>query len=105
MYDKARKSSPYTVVTNRGSITCSRIVHATNAYASHLLPFLAGPEGIIPTRGQVMATRASVGTDQIKTNGWGGNEVSNSIPVHLSQPISIPSGIRILVPPTSEAQC
>lgn len=89
MYEKAGNSSPYTVVTNRGSITCARVVHATNAYASHLLPFLAGPEGIIPTRGQVMATRASVSTDQIKTNGWGGNDVSNSIPVDLSRSISI----------------
>ncbi|KAG1865278.1 FAD dependent oxidoreductase [Suillus subluteus] len=61
-------------VTNRGSISCSRVVHATNAYASHLLPFLAGPDGIIPTRGQVMATRASVGTDQIKIPSWSGNE-------------------------------
>ncbi|OAX38307.1 FAD dependent oxidoreductase [Rhizopogon vinicolor AM-OR11-026] len=67
-------SSAYTVVTNRGSISCSRVVHATNAYASHLLPFLAGPEGIIPTRGQVMAIRASAGTDQIKTSGWDGND-------------------------------
>ncbi|KAG1722482.1 FAD dependent oxidoreductase [Suillus lakei] len=67
-------SSTYTVVTNRSSISCSRVVHATNAYASYLLPFLAGPSGIIPTRGQVMATRASVGTDQIKTPSWSGNE-------------------------------
>jgi glycine/D-amino acid oxidase-like deaminating enzyme len=76
-------ASSYTVVTNRGSISCSRVVHATNAYASHLLPFLAGPDGIIPTRGQVMATRASVGADQIKIPSWGGNEVSHSILAHL----------------------
>ncbi|KAG1747870.1 FAD dependent oxidoreductase [Suillus paluster] len=73
-HETANNCSTYTVVTNRGSISCSRVVHATNAYASHLLPFLTGPNGIIPTRGQVMATRASVGTDQIKTSGWGGNE-------------------------------
>ncbi|KAF8839382.1 FAD dependent oxidoreductase [Paxillus ammoniavirescens] len=64
----------YVLSTPRGSITCSRVVHATNAYASHLLPFLAGPDGIIPVRGQALATRASVGTEQIKTNGWQGNE-------------------------------
>ncbi|KAF9233717.1 FAD dependent oxidoreductase [Melanogaster broomeanus] len=64
----------YVLSTPRGSITCSRVVHATNAYASHLLPFLAGPDGIVPARGQVLATRASVSTKEIKTNGWGGNE-------------------------------
>ena len=65
----------YTLSTPRGNIACSRIVHATNAYASHLLPILAGPQGIVPIRGQVIATRASVSTEQIKTNGWTGNEV------------------------------
>lgn len=65
----------YTLSTPRGTIACSRVVHATNGYASHLLPFLAGPQGIVPVRGQVIATRASVGTDEIKTNGWTGNEV------------------------------
>ncbi|KAG8221193.1 FAD dependent oxidoreductase-domain-containing protein [Butyriboletus roseoflavus] len=64
----------YTLSTPRGTIACSRIVHATNAYASHLLPLLAGPRGIVPVRGQVIATRASVCMDQIKTNGWSGNE-------------------------------
>ncbi|KAG2040208.1 FAD dependent oxidoreductase [Suillus americanus] len=73
-HEAANDSSTYTVVTNRGSIPCSRVIHATNAYASHLLPFLAGPDGIIPTRGQVMATRASVGADQIKIPSWSGNE-------------------------------
>ncbi|KAG1899126.1 FAD dependent oxidoreductase-domain-containing protein [Suillus fuscotomentosus] len=67
-------TSTYTVVTNWGSISCSRIVHATNGYASHLLPFLASPDGIIPARGQVMTTRASVGTDQIKISSWSGNK-------------------------------
>ncbi|KAH0836901.1 FAD dependent oxidoreductase-domain-containing protein [Lanmaoa asiatica] len=66
-------SRAYTLSTSRGTIACSRVVHATNAYASHLLPFLAGPQGIVPVRGQVIATRASVGMDQIKTNGWAGN--------------------------------
>ncbi|KIJ21232.1 hypothetical protein PAXINDRAFT_7005 [Paxillus involutus ATCC 200175] len=64
----------YVLSTPRGSIACSRVVHATNAYASHLLPFLAGPDGIIPVRGQALATRASVGTEQIKTNSWRANE-------------------------------
>ncbi|KIK77944.1 hypothetical protein PAXRUDRAFT_834789 [Paxillus rubicundulus Ve08.2h10] len=64
----------YVLSTPRGSIACSRVVHATNAYASHLLPFLAGPDGIIPVRGQALATRASVGTEEIKTNSWRANE-------------------------------
>ncbi|KAF9224266.1 FAD dependent oxidoreductase [Gyrodon lividus] len=64
----------YVLSTPRGSVTCSRVVHATNGHVSHLLPFLAGPDGVVPVRGQVLATMASVGPEQIKTNGWGGNE-------------------------------
>ncbi|OJA15908.1 hypothetical protein AZE42_10094 [Rhizopogon vesiculosus] len=65
---------PYVVSTSRGSILCSKVVHATNGYASHLLPFLAGC--IVPTRGQVMAVRAEVSIDQIKTNAWGNDRGS-----------------------------
>ncbi|KAG1787515.1 uncharacterized protein HD556DRAFT_952712 [Suillus plorans] len=64
-HEMAHNSSTYTVVTNRGSILWSRIVYATNMYASYLLPFLVGPDGIIRTRAQVLAILASVGTDQI----------------------------------------
>ena len=100
--------------TPRGSISCNYIVHATNGYAAHLLPFLAGeglddsdtdvrhqtgtissPQkdefqhplsqssdsshsilskpkprgvyGIVPTRGQVGAVRASVSAGDL---GW-----------------------------------
>ncbi|KAG6381864.1 FAD dependent oxidoreductase [Boletus reticuloceps] len=70
----ANATRAYRLLTPRGAIACSRVVHATNAYASHLLPFLAGPQGIVPVRGQVIATRASVGTDQIKINSWTANE-------------------------------
>ncbi|KAL1882360.1 hypothetical protein VTK73DRAFT_1919 [Phialemonium thermophilum] len=33
---------PYEITTSRGVIRCSRVVHATNAYASHLIPGLKG---------------------------------------------------------------
>ena len=65
----------YRLSTPRGVITCSRVVHATNAYASHLLPFLAGRDGIVPVRGQVIVTLASVSADEIKSCSWTGNEV------------------------------
>lgn len=47
----------WTLTTPRGAVHCSQVVHATNAYASHLLPHLAGESGIIPVRGQVLALR------------------------------------------------
>ncbi|KAL4066328.1 FAD dependent oxidoreductase, partial [Scleroderma yunnanense] len=56
--------------THRGSISCSRVVHATNGYASYLLPNLADPDGIMPWRGQIIATRASVGPELIGSNSW-----------------------------------
>ncbi|KAH7320662.1 FAD dependent oxidoreductase-domain-containing protein [Stachybotrys elegans] len=39
----------YSVITPRGVIRAKRVIHCTNAYASHLLPGLAG--GIYPFRG------------------------------------------------------
>ena len=104
--------------TPRGSILCNYVVHATNGYAAHLLPFLnpqglieedkgdvdvhrrtsdneseaaASPHishhifpkpkprdvyGIIPTRGQVGAVRASVRAEDLGwKNSWvGGGE-------------------------------
>lgn len=65
----------YALATTRGTVSCTRVVHATNGYASHLLPFLAGPQGIVPVRGQIITTRASVGTDEIGTTSWSGNKV------------------------------
>ncbi|KIP02031.1 hypothetical protein PHLGIDRAFT_20543 [Phlebiopsis gigantea 11061_1 CR5-6] len=47
------------LTTPRGAVACSYVLHATNAYAGHLLPWLHGPDGIVPTRGQVITTRAA----------------------------------------------
>jgi len=68
------ESPRWSIKTPRGNITTTYVIHATNAYASHLLPHLAGPGGIIPTRGQVIATRASVTGEELTRVGWGGNE-------------------------------
>lgn len=51
----------YDVHTPRGTIRTPLVVYATNAYTSHLLPHLTGPDGIVPVRGQVAAIRANVG--------------------------------------------
>lgn len=64
----------WTVETPRGTISCAYILHATNAYVSHLIPHLAGPDGIIPTRGQVMAVRAAAPPDAITKSAWAANE-------------------------------
>lgn len=60
--------------THRGTVSCNIVLHATNAYASHLLPHMSGPNGIIPTRGQIIATRASVSASELTRSGWGGND-------------------------------
>ncbi|KAJ7083784.1 FAD dependent oxidoreductase [Mycena epipterygia] len=69
-------SSPrrWAVQTPRGVLNCSYVVHATNAYASHLLPHMSGPGGIIPTRGQVIALRASVAAQDLFNCSWDANE-------------------------------
>ena len=62
--------------TPRGTITCSYIIHATNGYASHLLPQFTGPgpQAIIPTRGQVLALRASVPIKKLGKSAWVAND-------------------------------
>ena len=67
-------SRRWNLTTPRGTLSCSYVLHATNAYASHLLPHLVGPAGIIPTRGQVIALRAGVPLETLTRTGWGGNE-------------------------------
>ncbi|EUC56328.1 FAD-dependent oxidoreductase [Rhizoctonia solani AG-3 Rhs1AP] len=48
------------VKTSRGDIKARFVVHATNGYASYLLPHLANPlGGIVPTQGQCIAIRGS----------------------------------------------
>ncbi|KAG8848522.1 hypothetical protein FRC20_002532 [Serendipita sp. 405] len=75
----------WSVHTPRGNIKAKHIVYATNAYTSHLLPHLSGPDGIVPVRGQAVAIRAKVGyTDEgwkgegdhkgLSRSGWSGNE-------------------------------
>lgn len=49
----------WSLATARGAVSCSYVLHATNGYASHLLPWLRGPNGIVPTRGQISAVRAN----------------------------------------------
>lgn len=63
----------WSLATSRGTISCARVLHATNGYASHLLPHMAGPAGIVPTRSQVTALRASVPLEEITLSAWNAN--------------------------------
>ncbi|KAG6875921.1 hypothetical protein C0993_006796, partial [Termitomyces sp. T159_Od127] len=62
----------WTLSTPRGDIQCSYVLHATNAYASHLLLHLHGPKGIVQTRGQVIALRAAASSTEITKDAWVG---------------------------------
>ncbi|KAG5653822.1 hypothetical protein H0H81_010290 [Sphagnurus paluster] len=64
----------WSLATPRGDVQCSYVIHATNAYAGYLLPHMHGPAGIVPTRGQVIALRASVPAANITTASWGANK-------------------------------
>ncbi|KAG6895187.1 hypothetical protein C0992_002714 [Termitomyces sp. T32_za158] len=67
-------SRRWSLSTRRGDIQCSYVLHATNAYTSYLLPHMRGTDGIVPTRGQVMAVRAAVPAANITKASWGGNQ-------------------------------
>ncbi len=87
----------YDVHTPRGTIRTPSVVYATNAYTSHLLPHLAGPDGIVPVRGQVAAIRANVGyidegdTEGITRSAWLGMFALASfvLPVLIKPALSI----------------
>ncbi|KAJ7442267.1 FAD dependent oxidoreductase [Mycena latifolia] len=53
----------YTVSTNKGAITARHVVHASNAWASHLLAPMRGK--IVPVRGHMSAQRPGVGLGRI----------------------------------------
>jgi glycine/D-amino acid oxidase-like deaminating enzyme len=65
-----RNARRWTLETPRGSVECTHVVHATNAYASGLLPQLAGRTGIVPTRGQAIAVRAAVPARELTLSGF-----------------------------------
>ncbi|KAI0765583.1 FAD dependent oxidoreductase [Trametes elegans] len=67
-------SRRWNLTTPRGPISAAYVLHATNAYASHLLPSLHGPAGIVPARGQIIATRAAVPSSTLTTSAFSGNE-------------------------------
>jgi glycine/D-amino acid oxidase-like deaminating enzyme len=48
------KSQHFLLQTDGGDVHCEHLIHATNGYASRLLPQLKG--AIVPVRGQVLAT-------------------------------------------------
>lgn len=59
--------------TPRGSVACTHVVHATNAYASSLLPQLSTGRRsgiIVPTRGQAISIRAVVPTRELSLSGF-----------------------------------
>ena len=74
----------WVVTTPRGHITCQYVIHATNGYASHLLPHLSPgltttttttiSTPIIPVRGQVTALRATQPLADLTTTAWDANE-------------------------------
>ncbi|TFK48505.1 FAD dependent oxidoreductase [Heliocybe sulcata] len=66
-------SRRWNLTTPRGSVACSYVVHATNAYAGHLLPHMRGSKGIVPTRGQIIAIRANASADELTKVSWSGN--------------------------------
>ncbi|KAJ6581543.1 FAD dependent oxidoreductase [Mycena capillaripes] len=67
----------YTVFTNKGTIRARHIIHATNAWASHLLPPMRGK--VIPVRGHMSAQRPGL--------GLGRTPVSESLPATASDSV------------------
>ncbi|KAG2002631.1 hypothetical protein CC2G_004801 [Coprinopsis cinerea AmutBmut pab1-1] len=71
---ESSSSRRFELSTPRGPIKCSYIIHATNGYANHLLS--PGKTGIVvvPTRGQIIGTRAAAGEKAVGKTSWDANE-------------------------------
>jgi len=74
IYPSSSSARPWSLATPRGTVNCSYVIHATNAYASQLLPHMRGPAGIIPTRGHVVTLRAPAPLPQLTNSSWWANE-------------------------------
>ncbi|KAJ6614137.1 FAD dependent oxidoreductase-domain-containing protein [Mycena sp. CBHHK59/15] len=87
----------WTLTTPRGAVHCSYVTHATNAYASHLLPHMHGTAGIVPVRGQVIALRADAALADLTRVSWvggGGYWFPRPVAAESEQPLIILGGTR-----------
>ncbi|GBE89423.1 predicted protein [Sparassis crispa] len=96
-------SRRWNVNTPRGAIACSYVLHATNAYASHLLLHLQGPAGIVPTRGQIIAVRADAPEEKVTKSGYIANEgleywFPRPVEANQTSPLVILGGGREVAP-------
>jgi glycine/D-amino acid oxidase-like deaminating enzyme len=53
-YDSSQEELKYTVATTKGSIRAKVVLHATNGYASHILPSLAGKDGVVGCKAHML---------------------------------------------------
>lgn len=70
-------SDSNTLHTSRGDVKAKYIIHATNGYASHLLPQLAGPSGVVPTRAQcrsIVPTKSPAAAEPLWEMGFDIND-------------------------------
>ncbi|RAK84391.1 FAD dependent oxidoreductase [Aspergillus costaricaensis CBS 115574] len=56
-HDPTAEKYNYTVSTNRGDIKARAVFHATNGYASHLLPSLCGTDGVYGCRAHMLGVQ------------------------------------------------
>lgn len=50
----------YTVSTNRGEIKARAVFHATNGYASHLVPSLCGKDGVYGRKAHMLGVQPNI---------------------------------------------
>lgn len=58
-----RERIRYAVETAKGLVSCPVVVHATNAYASHLIPSLGGVDGVLGCKAECIAVQPNVASE------------------------------------------
>ena len=81
------QTHPWNLQTARGEVSCRTVLHATNGYASYLLPELVGQKEIVPTRGQVIGVRSNASSDAVSRAGWGAGFEANARRYWFPRPV------------------
>lgn len=56
-------TAQYSVMTEKGLISCRVVIHATNAYASYLIPSLRGVNGVLGCKAECIAIQPNVAAE------------------------------------------
>ncbi|KAL4745063.1 hypothetical protein BDW72DRAFT_211796 [Aspergillus terricola var. indicus] len=68
-YEAAREDAPYGLVTTKGTTRAKVVLHATNGYASHLVPSMATEQGVLGCMAHMLGVSPNVPETAVQLEG------------------------------------